>query len=124
MDSSETKLKSNKKWKRRKFLRCFRPANTDGFVRPKINGSDGDDEYIKSLAAGRKESAVFPAEMSTPSPYVLSDEDEDDEEDGVPRPEKIGASRRISRALKAVLRDASMVYNYIYLYIFFKFLFN
>jgi hypothetical protein len=110
MDSSDTKSKGNKKWKRRKFLRCFRPVDTDGFVRPKINGSDGDDEYFKYIAVGRKESAVFPAEMSSMvSTYVSSDEDEDDEEDDVRRPEKIGASRRISRALKAVLRDASMV---------------
>lgn len=118
MDSSVTTSKSNKKWKRRKFLRCFRPpVDTDGFVRPKITGSDGDvDEYFNKhciAAVGtKKESAVFPADQisSTASSTFLSSEDDDDEEDeGVTRPGKIGASRRISRALKAVLRDASMV---------------
>lgn len=86
---------------------CFRPANIDGFVRPRggINGSEDDDDLFKYMSTGKKEAAVFPEF----SPTSLSEDDQEDEEEySGPRPKRFG-SRRISRALKAVLCDASLV---------------
>lgn len=92
---------------------CFRPANIDGFVRPRggANGSEEDDDFFKYMSAGKKEAAVFP-EFS-PTSSSSDDDPEDEEEFGTgPRSKRFG-SRRISRALKAVLCDASSVYIFI-----------